>query len=122
MLSIDFLSKNGQDSGSVDVSEDLFEWLAKSEYSKIGGGSIATQFQLDGEDVTLEVVVLTDETRKRFIEFFNEAIANETSAILERLGDRPSTQEYQEATYRVKTLCQLLDCVKNENYLYLQRV
>jgi len=122
MLSIGFLSKNGQDNDSVDVSEDLFERSAKSEYSKIGGGSIATQFQLDGEDVTLEVVVLTYETRKRFIEFFNEAIANETSAMLERLGDRPSTQEYREATYRVKTLCQLLDCVKNENYFYLQRV
>lgn len=42
--------------------------------------------------------------------------------MLEKLGDVPSKQEYQEFRSRLVKLHELLECVENEKYQYFQRV
>jgi hypothetical protein len=40
MFDISFYSANGEFSDSVIITADTYEWLAKSDFSKIGGLSI----------------------------------------------------------------------------------
>ncbi|MEG3845448.1 hypothetical protein QT971_00040 [Microcoleus sp. herbarium19] len=53
---------------------------------------------------------------------FSEAIISESDAVLTKLGDSPSKEEYQAGTYRLRKMLELLKCVENENYQYLQRI
>jgi hypothetical protein len=122
MLDISFYTTNGSESETVDVEETLYEWLAKSEFSKIGGASIDTEIYLDEENVILPLVELNQEIRQQFKKIFSEAIINESDAVLTKLGDSPSKEEYQAGTYRLRKMLELLKCVENENYQYLQRI
>jgi hypothetical protein len=99
MLDISFYSTNGSESETVDVAENLYEWLAKSDFSKIGGESIDIQVNLDEENVILPLVELNQEIRQQFKKFFSEAIISESDAVLTKLGDSPSKEEYQAGTY-----------------------
>ncbi|NJS11818.1 MAG: hypothetical protein HC789_16320 [Microcoleus sp. CSU_2_2] len=122
MLDISFYSTNGSESETVDVAENLYEWLAKSDFSKIGGESIDIKIYLDEEDVILPLVELDRDIRQQFKKFFSEAIISESDAVLTKLGDSPSKEEYQTGTYRLRKMLELLKCVENENYQYLQRI
>lgn len=122
MLDISFYSTNGSESETVDVAENLYESLAKSDFSKIGGLSIDIKIYLDEEDVILPLVELNPDIRQQFKKFFSEAIISESEAVLTKLGDSPSKEEYQAGTYRLRKLLELLKCVENENYQYLQRI
>lgn len=122
MLDISFYTTNGLESETVDVGETLYEWLAKSAFSKIGGASIDTEIHLDEENVTLPLVELNQEIRQQFQKMFSEAIISESDVVLTKLGDSPSKEEYQSGTYRLRKMLELLKCVKNENYQYLQRI
>jgi hypothetical protein len=57
--------------------------------------------------------------RQRFINFFNEAIVDETKVILEMLAN---SSVKEERIYRIKKLIELLDCIKEEKYQYLLRI
>lgn len=122
MLDISFYTTNGSESETVDVGETLYEWLAKSAFSKIGGPSIDTEIRLDEENVILPLVELNQEIRQQFKKIFSEAIISESDVVLTKLGDSPSKEEYQSGTYRLKKMLELLKCVENENYQYLQRI
>lgn len=122
MLDISFYTANGSESKTVDVGETLYEWLAKSDFSKIGGESIDTKIYLDEENVILPLVELNQEIRQQFKKIFSEAIISESDVVLTKLGDSPSKEEYQSGTYRLKKMLELLKCVENENYKYLQRI
>ncbi len=122
MLDISFYTTNGSESETVDVGETLYEWLAKSAFSKIGGASIDTEIYLDEENVILPIVELNQEIRQQFKKMFSEAIISESDVVLTKLGDSPSKEEYQSGTYRLRKMLELLKCVENENYQYLQRI
>jgi hypothetical protein len=122
MLDISFYTTNGSESETVDVGETLYEWLAKSDFSKIGGESIDTKIYLDEENVILPLVELNQEIRQQFKKIFSEAIITESDVVLTKLGDSPSKEEYQTGTYRLRKMLELLKCVENENYQYLQRI
>ena len=125
MLDISFYTANGvngAESETVDVGETFYEWLARSEFSKIGGLSIDTEIYIDEENVILPLVELNQDIRQQFKKFFSEAIVSESDAVLTKLGDYPNKEQYQEETYRLRKLLELLKCVDNENYQYLQRV
>ena len=122
MFDISFYSANGEPSDSVRITADTYEWLAKSEFSKIGGASIDTKIHLDEENVILPLVELNQDVRQQFKKIFSEAIISESEAVLTKLGDSPSKEEYQAGTYRLRKMLELLKCVENENYQYLQRV
>ncbi|MEG4290727.1 hypothetical protein Q5692_11205 [Microcoleus sp. C2C3] len=122
MFDISFYSANGEPSDSVRITAATYEWLAKSAFSKIGGESVETQIYLDEENVILPLVELNQDIRQQFKKIFSEAIISESDAVLTKLGDYPSKEEYQSGTYRLRKMLQLLKCVENENYQYLQRI
>jgi len=122
MFDISFYSANGEPSDSVRITAATYEWLAKSAFSKIGGESIETQIYLDEENVILPLVELNQDIRQQFKKIFSEAIISESDAVLTKLGDYPSKEEYQSGTYRLRKMLELLKCVENENYQYLQRI
>jgi hypothetical protein len=105
----------------IEMSEDVYEWLAKSEFSKIGK-SIPRNILIDEEEEKLPVVELDRDIRQKFSNFFRDAIICESDTVLTNLGDSPLKEEYQSATYRLRKLLDLLKCVENEDYQYLQRV
>jgi hypothetical protein len=121
MLDIIFYSPNNQQPEYVEVSEDLYEWLAKSKFSKIGK-SVEIKIQIDGEDEELPLVELDKDNRSHLRLFFLEAVAEESDAVLTQLEDCPSKEDYQNTTYRLRKLQELRKCIENENYQYLQRV
>lgn len=122
MLDISFYTTNGSESETVDVGETFYEWLAKSAFSKIGGASIDTEIHLDEENVILPLVELNQEIRQQFKKMFSQEIISESDVVLTKLGDYPSKEEYQSGTYRLRKMLELLKCVENENYQYLQRI
>ena len=122
MFDISFYSANGEPSDSVRITANTYEWLAKSAFSKIGGASIETEIHLDEENVILPLVELNQEIRHQFKKIFSEAIISESDVVLTKLGDYPSKEEYQSGTYRLRKMLELLKCVENENYQYLQRI
>jgi hypothetical protein len=122
MFDISFYSANGEQSDSVIITAATYEWLAKSAFSKIGGASIETKIYLDEENVILPLVELNPDIRQQFKKIFSEAIISESDAVLTKLGDSPSKEEYQAGTYRLRKMLELLKCVDNENYQYLQRI
>lgn len=122
MFDISFYAAKGEPSDSVRITAMTYEWLARSEFSKIGGLSIDTEIYIDEENVILPLVELNENIRQQFKKFFSEAIVSESDAVLTKLGDYPTKEQYHEETYRLRKLLELLKCVENENYQYLQRV
>ena len=118
MLDISFYNKNKNPSYHVEVAENFLEWLAASEFSRIGQEESLAML-IDGEMILQSVVELNRDRRQKFINFFNTLIVAETKKLLDKIDN--FTDKHEEM-YRVKKLIELLDCVKNENYEYLRRV
>ncbi|MCL1475847.1 hypothetical protein [Argonema antarcticum] len=121
MLDISFYTNNGQPPYTVEIAEAFYEWLAKSEFSKIGK-TRKTKIKIEGEEENLELVKLGKDNRKKLRNFLLEAISEESDSVLSQLGDSPSKPEHQAATYRLKKLQELRKCLENAKYQYLQRV
>ncbi|MBE9187100.1 MAG: hypothetical protein WBA89_11485 [Microcoleus sp.] len=113
--------KTNQPPHYVGMSEDFYGWLAKSEFSKIGK-SVPRNILIDEEEEKLPVVELDRDIRQKLRNFFRDAIICESDTVLTKLGDSPLKEEYQAATYRLRKLLDLLKCVENQDYQYLQRV
>ncbi|NJK77179.1 MAG: hypothetical protein HC849_25845 [Oscillatoriales cyanobacterium RU_3_3] len=105
----------------VEMSEDVYEWLAKSEFSKIGK-SVTRNVSIDGEEENLPLVELDRDIRQQLRNFFRDAIICESDAVLTQLEDAASKEDYRSVTYRLRKLLDLLKCVENEKYQYLQRL
>lgn len=120
MLSLSFYSSNGQAIHSIRVIDDFYEWLARSEFSKLGR-SQPTQIEIEGETAELPLVPLVSETRSNLIEFFSDRIFSETRSMLSDLDQSSPPSELSTKTYRLKKLLEVLDCLKSETYQYLQR-
>lgn len=123
MLDVSFYSMSGKPPMTIDVSENLYEWLIHTDFAEIGVARPHT-IRLDNEEVELNVVELDKgciPNRQRFREFFVEVIVQETDDMLKNLGDAPSQEEYQEATYKLKILQQFRRCLEDHSYQLLQR-
>lgn len=122
MLDITFYTDNGQPPCTVELSEAFYSWLTKSEFAKIGQ-SRDRKITIEEEEEMLNVVQIKGDNgnRKKFITFFNQAIVCECKLMLDKLEKKPSTKAYQENAYRLNKLYELLDCMKNREYQYLQR-
>ena len=80
--------------------------------------------QIDGETVELKVVDLEKgniSNRQRFREFLLEVIAQESSTVLQHLGESPSPEKYKHCTYKLKRLQQLRLGIEDKAYQFLQR-
>jgi predicted HAD superfamily phosphohydrolase len=104
----------------VQVSEFLYEWLARSDFSKIGS-SEPTPLELEGETVELPLVSLGKETRQGLMQSLRDQIVLETEGVLQQLDTVFSKDIYQEVTYRLRKLQELRKCIEDQNYAYLQR-
>jgi hypothetical protein len=118
MLDISFYEKKGQSLHHVEVAESFLEWLARSEFAKIGEDQALT-VSIDGEEVELCLVELNSKNRSEFTYFFYEAIVEETKLLLERFRDCLAQPE---RTYRLQKLIDILDCIKDDQYQYLRRI
>jgi hypothetical protein len=120
MLDLIFYRAKDLDPRSVQVSEALYEWLAQSDFSKIGG-SEPTRLELEGETVELPLVLLAQDTRQGLVKFLRDQIVLETEGVLQQLDAVFSKDVYQEVTYRLRKLQELRKCIEDQSYAYLQR-
>lgn len=118
MLDIEFFSSDKQPMCRVEVADTFLLWLARTDFARIGEEA-ATDLSINGEPFTLPLVKLVPATRKTFVEFFTDSVVLHTKQVIVQLEqDKPQA----ELVYRLKKLIELLDCLKNEDYQYLQRV
>jgi len=121
MLDLTFYTVNEQPPCTVELSEAFYYWLAKSDFSKIGK-SRDRKITIEEEEMLNVIQIKGDNgNRKKFITFFSQAILCECQLMLDKLKKKPTTKAYQENVYRLNKLYELLDCMKNRDYQYLQR-
>jgi hypothetical protein len=120
MLDLIFYPQMGQAPAYVEVSESLYEWLARSEFARVGESQVRS-LSLDGEDLDLAVVDLGRETRQGLASFLRDQIIEESDRVLGELDEVRSKDEVQEMTYRLRKFQELRKCVENPVYDYLQR-
>jgi len=123
MLDISFYSTRGKPPITTDVSDNFYEWLTQSDFSEIGAVRPHT-VMLDDEAIEIDVVDLDKgniRNRQRFREFLVEVIVQEVNEMLRNLGDAPSKEEYQDATYKLRKLQQLRTYIEDESYQFLQK-
>lgn len=123
-LDITFYGKNGQEPTTIELEEKFYEWLAKSDFSEIGTAQ-TVRLTIDGEEDEHNVIDLNKgiiTNRQRFVEFFKEAILQESEIMLKNLGESPSKEEYQQESYKCKKLYEILEYLKNQQYSFLERV
>jgi hypothetical protein len=118
MLDLSFYTTEGQPIHRVEVAENFLEWLARSEFARIGTEQVTT-FSIDGEEIDLPLVKLSKRNRYKFISFLSSAVVDETKLFLDRMSDYLSKPEQM---YRLQKLIEILDCLKDEDYQYLQRI
>ncbi len=121
MLDFIFYPQVGQVPVYVEVSESLYEWLAHSDFARVGQSKIRS-LSLDGEALELSVVDLEQETRQGLATFLRDQIIKESDRVLGELDEVRSKSEVQEMTYRLRKFQELRKCVENPVYSYLQRV
>jgi hypothetical protein len=127
MLDIKLYSKNGESPITIELSDEFYKRLAKSDFSEIGT-SHKQQINIEGELDEIEVIDLDKgkiTNRKRLMDFFKEEIVEESRAMLEKLGEGdplPSKEEYKEQTYPLRKFQEILKYLENTQYSYLQKV
>jgi len=123
MLDISLYSMIGKPPITIDVSESFYQWLIQSDFAEIGVAR-PHSIKLDDETVELDVVDLEKgnvSNRQRFREFLLEVIAQESSMMLQQLGEAPSQEKYQHWTYKLRRLQQLRLGIEDKSYQFLQR-
>lgn len=120
MLDISFYLHNKEAIETVEISEDFYDWLSQSEFSQIGE-SEEKEMLGDGEAVKISVVLLEGENRRKFSNFFRDAIVQESDNMLNKLGTSPSKEEYVSASSKLKNLQNLRKFIEDEKFKYLSR-
>lgn len=120
MLDIVFFSQHKDEAESIEVSDEFYQWLARSEFARIGH-SEEQEMKIDGETVLVPVIPLGGNYRRKLSDFFRDAIVQESDAILESLSNIPSKSDYQTLLYRLSLLQKLRKTIEDEQYKYLQR-
>ncbi len=120
MLDFSFYSHDKKAVETIEISEDFYNWLTQSEFSKIGK-SEEKEMQGDGEAVKVSVVFLEGENRRKFSDFFRDAIVYESENVVNKLGNSPSKEEYINAFSRLKDLQKLRKVIEDEKFKYFSR-
>ena len=121
MLDISFYSQEKKPIETMEITQDFYDWLAKSDFSRIGK-SEEREMEGDGEVVKTSVVLLEGENRRKFSDFFRDAIVQESDRMLSGLGESPSKEEYRKASSRLKNLQELRKYIENEKFKYFSRL
>ncbi|MEM8638213.1 MAG: hypothetical protein AAGG51_05235 [Cyanobacteria bacterium P01_G01_bin.54] len=121
MLNFNFYAKSNQSAYCIQVSEQFYEWLIQADFGLVGR-SRSTKIILDGEEEELPLVWLENPTRGMLIAYFNDLVLSETKQMLLDLDSGVSRESLAPRQYRMKKLLELLGCVKDSSWQYLQRV
>jgi hypothetical protein len=104
-----------------EFSDDVFRQLSKAEFSTLGASRKITVI-FDGESVDLKLVLLSPFVRQALIGYLNQFLFDLLKTSLEKMGDSPSTIEYQEYTKDLKEFVEFIQCMEKEKYNYLDRM
>lgn len=121
-LDITFYSKNGEAPATIEFSEQFYEKLIDSDFAEIGKPH-KIQVEVDEEKTEIDAIDLDKGTitnRQRFIDFLKEVIVEESLTMIEKLGDSPSKEEYKSLTSTLKIFKEILQCLKNPQYSYIE--
>ncbi|MCG5060195.1 MAG: hypothetical protein KA714_20035 [Limnoraphis sp. WC205] len=134
MLSISFYSiKETSDKSSqvlelnepevIEIADDLYEELVKSEFTKIGHNQ-SIKVKIEDEETDLKLVKLEESVRKKLIDFFINQIVQQSEKF-KKIGDSPSKQEIQDVAIpvieRMNMLNEIRALLENKSYQYLDR-
>jgi hypothetical protein len=120
MLDISFYSHKNEVAETIELSQEFYDWLSHSDFPKIGRAE-EKEMKADGEAVQVSVVLLEGEYRRRFSDFFRDAIVKESDGMLNKLGSSPSKEEYVNASSKLRTMQELRKCIENEKFKYISR-
>lgn len=128
MMDLSFYTKQ-DNSFTLEVSEQFYEWLAKSNFTKISQ-SKNTFIINDGEKVELSLIELNEEVRARYKFFLLDSISNFSSKLIAELESKnssilkansPNHKNSLEAIILfIKTLQQLKEKITQEEYCFLE--
>ena len=124
MQDITFYNESGKPSAPIELAEDFYKRLATSDFTEIGA-SHKIKVKVDEEEPEIEAIYLNKGTisnRQRLIDFLTKEICEESKKMIDKLGDVPSTEEYQTQSYALKKFHEILASVEDKKHYYLQRL
>lgn len=122
-LDITFYGNNGESPATIECTPEFYERLIHSDFAEIGI-SHQRKTEIEGEELKYEAIDLNKgkiSNRQRLIDFFKEEIVEQSRLMLENLGESPSKEEYQQQSYPVSKLQEILQHLENPKYCYLSK-
>lgn len=124
-LDITFYQKNTdtESAATIELSEEFYKNLAESDFAEIGK-NLKKTIKSDDEEVEIEFIDLDKGTitnRQRLIDFLKAKIIEESRIMLEKLGDSPSKEEYNQHSGDLRKLHEILKHLENPQYQYLAK-
>jgi len=104
-----------------ELSADLFQYFAKSEFSTLGA-SVKTSVVMDDEHVELKLVQLSPFVRQALTGYLKDYLVDLVNESLKKMGSSPSKLEYKENTEDLKKIADLIRCIENGEYTHLYRM
>ena len=128
-MEILFYTKDGNNL-AIDVSDIFYNWLALSEFSKIQTSHSFT-LKVDEEEVSIQAVELTEQNRNSYISFFQKCILSESYDLVIKMesSSKPGLLKassfegsLENLQYRIKKFYELLRCVEDRVWVYMEYV
>ena len=128
-MEIIFYAKNGKQY-ILEVSESFYNWLALSEFSKIQT-SQTISLKIDGEEVSIQAVELTEQNRNAYISFFQKCILSESYYLVIKMesSSKPGLLNassfegsVENLQYRIKKFYEFLQCLEDRVWVYMEYV
>lgn len=128
MMDISFYSKQNN-SFTIEVSEQFYEWLAKSNFVKISKSNNISIIN-HGEEVELSLIELNEEIRTKYNFFLLDAISNFSSELIAEIEAQGSSvlkansknhkNTLETSILFIKTLLLLNEKMTQEEYCFLE--
>ncbi|MBP9164629.1 MAG: hypothetical protein KBF99_15725 [Leptospiraceae bacterium] len=128
-MEILFYTKDGNNL-VIDVSDIFYKWLALSEFSKIQTSHSIT-LKVDEEEVSIQAVELTEQNRNSYISFFQKCILSESYDLVLKMesSSKPGLLKassfegsLENLQYRIKKFYELLRCLEDRTWIYMEYV
>ena len=128
MMDISFYTKQGN-SFTIEVSEPFYEWLVKSNFTKISHSKNVSIIN-DGEMVQLSLIQFDEENRDKYKFFFLDSISNFSSNLISELENNSLSVLKAKSTNHkntidtiilfIKTLQLLNEKIVQQEYCFLE--
>lgn len=116
---------------AIDVSDIFYNWLALSEFSKIQT-SMLYKVEIEGDEAEeIEAVELTEQNRNAYISFFQKCILSESYDLVIKMesSSKPGLLKassfegsLENLQYRIKKFYELLRCLEDRVWVYMEYV